>query len=486
MRTAHFDVLIAGGGLAAQRCCETLRRHGFVGQRRGLCEEPCRPYDRPPLSKAILAADEEPRPSQLRCDEWYDQNEVELLLGVRACELDARGRSVSVAERRGRVSTLRFERLVIATGSSPRQLAGITPGGGVHELRTYEDALRLRLALREREGPTAIIGAGLIGMEVASSARSLGRQVTMIEAAERPLARALPPALGTMDRPLSPRVRGRRASVHNGSARPLSSRWNDAGAERRQPDQSEHRAARRRHRTCDGLARLQRAGRRRRDRGPSGSNRRSGHLCRGRRRVLDATPSSAGRWPASTGKPPRAREPPSLARSSVSRRCARHRRCSGAISMDTASSSSATPPTTASSSSWTSPPRVHRSQPGCTTAREPAPPCSSTARPRSVPRAGGSNSRNPPGTARWPHDGSASKATPNREVIEMACVPVIDEDACLAHGDCAEMIPSVFRVENTAVVIGSAPAETLLAVAEACPAGAILLIDDQSGEQIFP
>lgn len=196
MRTAHFDVLIAGGGLAAQRCCETLRQHGFSGSVGVMCEELLPPYDRPPLSKAILAADEEPRPSQLRCDEWYDQNEVELLLGVRACELDARGRSVSVAERRGRVSTLRFERLVIATGSSPRKLAGITPGGGVHELRTYEDALRLRLALREREGQTAIIGAGLIGMEVASSARSLGRQVTMIEAAERPLARALPPALG--------------------------------------------------------------------------------------------------------------------------------------------------------------------------------------------------------------------------------------------------------------------------------------------------
>jgi ferredoxin len=68
----------------------------------------------------------------------------------------------------------------------------------------------------------------------------------------------------------------------------------------------------------------------------------------------------------------------------------------------------------------------------------------------------------------------------------MACVPVIDEDACLAHGDCEEMVPSVFRVENTAVVIGTAPAETLLPVAEACPAGAISLIDDQSGEQVYP
>ncbi len=196
MRTGHFDVLIAGGGLAAQRCCETLRRQGFSGSVGVICEEPLRPYDRPPLSKAILAAVEEPRPSQLRCDEWYDQNEVELLLGVRACELDTRGSRVSVAERRGRTGTLRFERLVIATGSRPRQLEGITPGRGIHELRTYEDALRLRLALREREGPTAIIGAGLIGMEVASSARSLGREVTMIEAAERPLKRALPPALG--------------------------------------------------------------------------------------------------------------------------------------------------------------------------------------------------------------------------------------------------------------------------------------------------
>jgi len=68
----------------------------------------------------------------------------------------------------------------------------------------------------------------------------------------------------------------------------------------------------------------------------------------------------------------------------------------------------------------------------------------------------------------------------------MACVPVIDEDSCLAHGDCEEMAPAVFRVEDTAVVIGSAPADTLLQAARACPAAAISVIDEKSGEKLYP
>jgi len=93
-------------------------------------------------------------------------------------------------------ATLRFERLVIATGSRPRRLSGVALGEAVHELRTHADALALRTSLREGQGRLVILGAGLVGMEVASSARSLGLEVTLIEAAPTPLARALPPALG--------------------------------------------------------------------------------------------------------------------------------------------------------------------------------------------------------------------------------------------------------------------------------------------------
>ncbi len=206
MRRPDADVLIAGGGLAAQRCCETLRRLGFDGRIVMLCEEPRAPYDRPPLSKAVLTDGREPHELALRPAEWYPENDVELLLGVAASDLDIAERRVVLRQRGGARhgaqgsarggGALRWRRLVIATGSSPRRLPGVALGGTVHELRTLVDALALRAALREGGGRLVVLGAGLVGMEVASSARALGLEVTLIEAAPTPLGRALPPALG--------------------------------------------------------------------------------------------------------------------------------------------------------------------------------------------------------------------------------------------------------------------------------------------------
>jgi len=68
----------------------------------------------------------------------------------------------------------------------------------------------------------------------------------------------------------------------------------------------------------------------------------------------------------------------------------------------------------------------------------------------------------------------------------MTYLPVIDESACLAHGDCEEMAPEVFRVEDFATVIGTAPDEQLMEVARACPASAIMLVDKDSGQQVYP
>ena len=187
------ELLIAGGGLAAQRCCETLRRLGFDGRIVVLCEEPSTPYDRPPLSKSVLIDEREPEGLSFRAAAWYEEHDVELLLGVGAQELDLSSRAVVL----GHGGRLRFKELLIATGSRPRRIPGIPIAGAVHELRTHEDALGLRAALRERDGQLAILGAGLIGMEVAAAARALGREVTLIEAADTPLARVLPPALGS-------------------------------------------------------------------------------------------------------------------------------------------------------------------------------------------------------------------------------------------------------------------------------------------------
>lgn len=198
MSRADADVLIAGGGLAAQRCCECLRRLGFPGRIVMLCEESSEPYDRPPLSKAVLRDEREPHKLAFKPAQWYAKHGVELLLGIAAQELDLAEQVVALrACRNGaHVGNLRYGQLVIATGSRPRRLPGLAPGAAVHALRTYSDALALRGALRDGNGRIVVLGAGLVGMEVAASACALGRDVTMIEAAPTPLARALPPALG--------------------------------------------------------------------------------------------------------------------------------------------------------------------------------------------------------------------------------------------------------------------------------------------------
>ncbi len=186
------DVLIAGGGLAAQRCCETLRRGGFDGRIVVLCDEPRSPYDRPALSKAVLMGEREVSTLAYREPHWYEEHEIELLLGTAARELDATAHVVELKDG----SRVRYGRLLIATGSRPRPLPMFGVSERVHELRTAADAQALRGKLASGSGELTVVGAGLVGLEVASAAKTLGLNVTVIEAAPTPLARALPPALG--------------------------------------------------------------------------------------------------------------------------------------------------------------------------------------------------------------------------------------------------------------------------------------------------
>ncbi len=196
MSAPDTDVLIAGGGLAAQRCAAALRRLGYGGRIVLLCEESRPPYDRPPLSKTVLSGAREPTQLQFKPAQWYAEQQIELLVGHAAEQLDVGARTVFVRDEARVTHPLRYRQLVIATGSRPRRLPGFEIGWPVCELRTAEDSLSLRARLRDGDGRLAVIGAGLIGMEVASSARALGCEVTLIEAAPTPLARALPAALG--------------------------------------------------------------------------------------------------------------------------------------------------------------------------------------------------------------------------------------------------------------------------------------------------
>ncbi|HVP03944.1 MAG TPA: FAD-dependent oxidoreductase [Solirubrobacteraceae bacterium] len=185
-------VIIAGGGLAAQRCAEALRQGGYEAPVRIVSAEPVAPYDRPPLSKEFLAGERDAHELALRPQGWHAERDVELVLGDPAAGLDAERRRLLLASG----SALRYEHLVIATGSRPRPLPGTEPYANVHVLRTLDDAGRLREALTPGVR-LAVLGAGLIGQEVAATARGRGAVVTLVEAEPLPLARALHPQLAT-------------------------------------------------------------------------------------------------------------------------------------------------------------------------------------------------------------------------------------------------------------------------------------------------
>jgi NADPH-dependent 2,4-dienoyl-CoA reductase/sulfur reductase-like enzyme len=178
-------LVIAGGGLAAQRCCEVLRAAGDDRPVTILSAEHVRPYDRPPLSKHALAGEAE---VAFRPAEWYAEQRIELRLGTPVAALDAARREV-VVEGGERIA---YDDLLIATGAHARILPTFAGFGNVQALRTLADAEELRAALAGG-GPLAVVGAGLIGLEAAATAARAGVTVTVIEAAPRPLAGILGP-----------------------------------------------------------------------------------------------------------------------------------------------------------------------------------------------------------------------------------------------------------------------------------------------------
>jgi 3-phenylpropionate/trans-cinnamate dioxygenase ferredoxin reductase component len=176
--------LIIGAGLAGARCAETLRAEDYDGRVLLVGEERWPPYERPALSKQLLAGTKTPETVGLRPDGFWQEQQIELLLGTRVARIDARSR-VAVTDE-GRI--LPWGNLVLATGARARTLHDLPPG--VHVLRTLADALALRPELRPGRR-LAVVGAGFIGGEVATSASSLGVEVTVVEAAPVPLERVL-------------------------------------------------------------------------------------------------------------------------------------------------------------------------------------------------------------------------------------------------------------------------------------------------------
>lgn len=182
-------LVVVGGSLAGLRAAEAARRLGF-GERITLVgAEVHLPYDRPPLSKAFLTATELPDPIFRTSDRLAGQLQVELRLGAPATALDTVGQRLRVG-----AQWLAYDGLIIATGAHARTLE-LPAMAGVHVLRTRDDAAAVRTALEA--GPrVVIIGAGFIGSEVASSARARGLSVTIVEATEIPLSRAVGAEVG--------------------------------------------------------------------------------------------------------------------------------------------------------------------------------------------------------------------------------------------------------------------------------------------------
>lgn len=176
-------IVVVGGGLAAARSCEQLRREGFGGELTLVGAEEHLPYDRPPLSKEILLGTKEA--SALRFDPTALG--VRLHLGTAATGVDVAGRAVHTTD-----GDLGFDGLVVATGATPVRL----PGAGEQlTLRTVDDALVLRSRLLPR-ARVVVIGASWIGAEVTTAALVRGCRVTCVEAGPAPLAQALGTEVG--------------------------------------------------------------------------------------------------------------------------------------------------------------------------------------------------------------------------------------------------------------------------------------------------
>jgi 3-phenylpropionate/trans-cinnamate dioxygenase ferredoxin reductase subunit len=181
-------LVIVGASLAGLRAAQAARAAGFDGELVAIGAERHLPYTRPPLSKELLKGEQEPEQCLLGGHEGLG---AEWRLGVRAAGLERSRREVVLEDG----ETVRYERLVVATGCRARPWLG--PGAelaGVHTLRALDDALVLRAAL-ERGEPLVIVGAGFIGCEVAASARARGVQVTLIDVLAQPMP-ALGPELG--------------------------------------------------------------------------------------------------------------------------------------------------------------------------------------------------------------------------------------------------------------------------------------------------
>ncbi|MFF5344798.1 NAD(P)/FAD-dependent oxidoreductase [Streptomyces althioticus] len=199
MVDADQTFVIVGGGLAGAKAAETLRAEGFTGRVILICDERDHPYERPPLSKGHLLGSAERDSVFVHEPAWYARHDVELHLGATVAAIDRTAKTVRFGEDG---TTVRYDKLLLATGAEPRRLD--IPGTdlvGVHHLRRLAHSERLKgvlTSLGRDNGHLVIAGAGWIGLEVAAAARHYGAEVTVVHRGPAPLHSVLGPELGAL------------------------------------------------------------------------------------------------------------------------------------------------------------------------------------------------------------------------------------------------------------------------------------------------
>ncbi len=184
-------VVIVGSSLAGLRAAETLRLEKYEGRIIIVGAENREPYDRPPLSKKVLAGEWEAERISLRKPEDLAKLNVDWKLGSAAAALDTKNRIITLVSG----ETISFDGLIIATGSGVRKLPNQPDWKGVHVVRTLDDSLNLRADLNPG-ARLVVIGAGFIGLEVAATAKARGCEVTVLEGALAPMMRGLGAEMG--------------------------------------------------------------------------------------------------------------------------------------------------------------------------------------------------------------------------------------------------------------------------------------------------
>jgi 3-phenylpropionate/trans-cinnamate dioxygenase ferredoxin reductase subunit len=181
------NFIIVGGGMAGAIAAQTLREEGFDGKITLVGQEQDAPYERPPLSKDYLQGKADRDSIFVHPEPWYAEQAVDLSLGTAVTSLDPASRTVTTATG----AQLRYDKLLLATGSKPRRLG--VPGAdldGLYYLRNVEDSERLKIEFTQAKR-VVIIGAGWIGLETTAAARAAELDVTLLVSGDMPLEHVL-------------------------------------------------------------------------------------------------------------------------------------------------------------------------------------------------------------------------------------------------------------------------------------------------------